>query len=48
MRGAFASRFCQDAAWCAEYGKRRDAMVCHYRALRMFPPQTVLRQHQML
>jgi hypothetical protein len=42
-RGLFALRFCEDAAWCAEQGSRRDAIVCLSRALRISPPHTVLR-----
>jgi glycosyltransferase involved in cell wall biosynthesis len=44
-RGSFAWRFCQSAAWCAENGQRRDALICLYRALRISPPHTLLRQH---
>ena len=42
-RGAFASRFCEDAAWCAENGSRWDALVCLYRADRISPPHTLFR-----
>jgi hypothetical protein len=44
-RGAFAWRFCQDAEWCAQHGQRRDAVVCLYRAFRISPPHTLVRQH---
>jgi glycosyltransferase involved in cell wall biosynthesis len=47
QRGSFAFRFCQDAAWCAENGSRRDALVCLYRAVRISPLHTLLRQHTM-
>jgi glycosyltransferase involved in cell wall biosynthesis len=46
-RGLFASRFCEDAAWCAEHGSRRDALVCLSRALRISPPHTLVRLHPM-
>jgi glycosyltransferase involved in cell wall biosynthesis len=42
-RGVFASRFCEDAAWCAGRGDRRDALVCLSRALWISPPHTLLR-----
>jgi glycosyltransferase involved in cell wall biosynthesis len=45
-RGSFAWRFCQDAAWCVEHGSRQDALVCLYRALRISPAHTLLRQRQ--
>jgi glycosyltransferase involved in cell wall biosynthesis len=45
QRGSFAFRFCEDAAWCAENASRRDAVVCLYRALRISPLHTLLRQH---
>ena len=42
-RGLFASRFCEDAAWCAANGNRRDALLCLYRSLRVSPAHSVLR-----
>jgi glycosyltransferase involved in cell wall biosynthesis len=47
-RGQFAGRFCQDAAVCAEHGQRQDTIVCLYRALRVSPPHTLLRNRQVL
>jgi glycosyltransferase involved in cell wall biosynthesis len=45
-RGSFAWRFCEDAAWCAANSSRNDALVCLYRAFRISPAHTILRQRQ--
>jgi glycosyltransferase involved in cell wall biosynthesis len=42
-RGLFASRFCEDAAWCATNGSRRDAVLCLYRSFRISPAHALLR-----
>ena len=42
-RGLFASRFCEDAAWCATNGSRPDAVLCLYRSFRISPAHALLR-----